>query len=344
MITYLKERLFSKKSSASNLEKQESSVKMGSYSTMESKLVNIGTHSLCLYSIGPSPTPDVKKPAVLLMSGLACSNLGWAAVIRLLSPYVHIYSYDRSGYGSSEPSPLPPSAENIALELDLLVQNAGIKQPLILVGHSWGGITAPEYILRAGISRVAGLVLVDTNQERTLEVTDWRDSNIEALSKDIDYYTALGIRKEHKLTAEEFSLLMDELVKPHHIQAADRERIEYPPSLPKLAEKNIMKMNPPLLGDRPLCVIIGRSGRDYQRLYDAGVERGNGTEEQRRRMRELIETWSEKEEALQREQLVYSTNSKVLIAEESGHRIELTQPEVIAEAVKWCLEEYTRDH
>src|SRR5262245_33304120 len=104
---------------------------------MESKLVNIGTHSLCLYSIGPSRNPDAAKPAVLLMSGLACSNLGWAAVIRLLSPFVHVYSYDRSGYGSSEPTPLPPSAENIALELDLLIQNAGITQPLILVGHSW---------------------------------------------------------------------------------------------------------------------------------------------------------------------------------------------------------------
>lgn len=309
---------------------------------MESKLVNIGTHSLCLYSIGPSPVPDIEKPAVLLMSGLACSNLGWAGVIRLLSPFVHIYSYDRSGYGLSEVSPLPPTAENIALELDLLIQKAGIKQPLILIGHSWGGITAPEFILRAGISRVAGLVLVDTNQERTLEVTDWRDPNIEALSQDVDYYTALGIRQEHRLTTEEFSLLMDELVKPHHILAADRERIEYPPSLPTLAKKKIMKMSPPLLGDRPLCVIIGRSGRDYQRLYDAGIERGNGTEEQRRRMRELIETWSEKEEALQREQLVYSTNSTVMIAEESGHRIELTQPEIIADAAKWCLQEYMR--
>ena len=312
------------------------------YSTMKSNFVNIGTHSLCLYSIGPSPQPDVRKPAVLLMSGLACSNLGWAAVIRLLSPLVHIYSYDRSGYGSSDTTPLPPSAENIALEMDLLIKNAGIKQPLILVGHSWGGITAPEYILRAGISQLAGLVLVDTNQERTLEVTDWRDSNIEAVSQDLDYYTALGIRKEHKLTADEFSVLMDELIKPHHIAAADRERIEYPPSLPTLAKKNIMKMDPPLLGDRPLCVVIGRSGRDYQRLYDAGIARGNGTQEQRRRMRELIATWSANEEALQREQLIYSTNSKVMIAAESGHRIELTQPEVIADAVKWCMNEFTR--
>lgn len=70
------------------------------------------------------------------------------------------------------------------------------------------------------------------------------------------------------------------------------------------------------------------------------MAKGNGTDEQRSRMRELIETWTEKEEMLQREQLVYSTNSTVMIAEESGHRIELTQPDVIADAVKWCLKEY----
>ena len=116
---------------------------------MESRMIDIGTHSLCLYSIGPSPDLGSRQPAVLLMSGLACSNLGWAAVIRLLSSHIHVYSYDRSGYGSSEPSPLDPSAENIALELDLLIKKAGIRRPLILVGHSWGGITAPEYILRA---------------------------------------------------------------------------------------------------------------------------------------------------------------------------------------------------
>ncbi|RMZ69983.1 alpha beta hydrolase [Pyrenophora seminiperda CCB06] len=312
---------------------------------MESSLVNIGTHSLCLYSIGPStssPDSSLDTPAVLLTSGLSCSNLGWAAVIRLLSPHVRIYSYDRSGYGSSESSPLAPSAENIALELDLLVQKAGIKQPLVLVGHSWGGIIAPEYILRTGIERIAGLVLVDTNQPRTLEVTDWRDENILVVSEGIDYYTALGIRKEHKLTTDEFSLLMDELVKPHHITAGDRERLEYPQSLPTLGAKDIMKMNPPLLKDRPLCVVIGRAGKDYQGLYDAGVERGNGTEGQRRKMRELIETWSEKEEALQREQLVYSTNSTVMVAEQSGHRVELTQPEVVVDAVLWCLQEFTK--
>jgi len=310
---------------------------------VSSTLVNIGTHSLCLYSTGPTPTPNSKTPAALLISGLACSNLGWSAVTRLLSPFVQVYSYDRSGYGSSEPSPLPPTAENIAKELDLLIQNAGVKQPLILVAHSWGGILAPEFIVRTGNgSHIAGLVLVDTNQERTLHVNEWRDPNLEALSQGLEVYGVLGIRKEHKLTGKEWAALMDDLVTPKHLLQSDKERIEYGPSFETIIEKNIMKMTPPLLGDKPVCVIIGRSGRDYKRLYEAGVERGNGTEEERRAVRELVRTWDENEESLQREQLSYSTNSKVMIAAESGHRIELTQPDVIADAVKWALEEYIR--
>ena len=101
-----------------------------------------------------------------------------------------------------------------------------------------------------------------------------------------------------------------------------------------------MKRTPPLLEDKPVCVIIGRSGRGYQRLYDVGVQRRNGTEEQRRPVRELVRTWDENEDSLQRVQLGYSTNSKVVIAAESGHRIELTQPDVIADAMKRAKEEY----
>ena len=189
---------------------------------------------------------------------------------------------------------------------------------MILVAHSWGGIPAPEFILRTGNSHVAALVLVDTNQGRTLDVTDWRDPNLEAMSQDLEYSGVLGIRKEHKLTSGEFSPLMHELATPKHILASDRERIEYPPSLPTLAMKNIININPPLLGGIPLCVVIGRSDRDYKRLYEAGVERGNGSEEQRRAMRALVKTWDEKEDALGREQLIYSTNSKVMIARKVG--------------------------
>jgi pimeloyl-ACP methyl ester carboxylesterase len=48
-----------------------------------------------------------------------------------------VCSYDRAGYGSSEPGPKPRTAERIAGELELLLRNARINGPIILC-HSAG--------------------------------------------------------------------------------------------------------------------------------------------------------------------------------------------------------------
>jgi pimeloyl-ACP methyl ester carboxylesterase len=43
---------------------------------------------------------------------------------------------------------------------------------------------------------------------------------------------------------------------------------------------------------------------------------------------------------LQLEQLSLSSNSRSVIAEKSGHNVHLTQPEVIADATRWVLDEF----
>jgi pimeloyl-ACP methyl ester carboxylesterase len=63
---------------------------------------------------------------------------GFAAVTRLLKPHVRSYSYDRSGFGGSDPSPSPPTATTIAKELSMLLENAAIAPPYIFIAHSWG--------------------------------------------------------------------------------------------------------------------------------------------------------------------------------------------------------------
>jgi pimeloyl-ACP methyl ester carboxylesterase len=305
-----------------------------------STLVSIGTHSLCLYSSGPSLTNST-SPAVLLISGLASSNLGWSAVTRLLSPSIRTYSYDRSGYGSSETSPLPPTAENIAAELYLLLQNAKVESPLILVAHSWGGVIVREFILQAENGpQIVGLVLVDANQERTLEVLDWRDANLRAVGKDLDLYEVTGIRSEHKLTKDEWEAFLKDEATSKHLLQAENEEFEYGPSFNVLVKKSLWQRNPPLLGDKPVCVIMARSSRDFERIYNAGVERGNGTEEERRASREYLRTWDEKHEGLQRGHLSLSSNGRFVVAGESGHHVQLTEPDVVADAVKWVLREF----
>lgn len=300
--------------------------------------VNIGTHSLALYTHGPEPRSS-KDPVVLFVSGVGCSRHNWAAVTRLLPPSLCSYTYDRSGYGNSELSPLAPTAENIALELSRLIEKAPISNPLIIVGHSWAGVIVNEFVVLTGNGpHIAGLVLVDANHETALQVLDPNDANLGALRPGVDAYSAFGIEAEHKLTQEEWDAYMsDEATEKHRLQE-EKEDNEYAPSFDTLRKKELAKRQP-VLGDKPVYVIAGSRSRDWSGLYKAGVEKGNGTEEQRSYAREFIRTADEKHAGLMKEHLKSSTKSKLVFARESGHFIQLTQPDIVVDGVKWVLNE-----
>ena len=301
-------------------------------------LVDIGTHFLALYTHGPEPSSS-KDPVVLFVSGVACSSLNWAAVVRLLPPSLRSYNYDRSGYRKSELSPLAPTAENIALELSLLTKKAPISNPLIIVGHSWAGVIINEFIAHTGYGpHIAGLVLVDANCETQLQVLNVNDPDLQIISEGLDAYSAKGISAEHKMTREEWeSLMSDEATEKYNLMA-QREEEQYTPSFETLQKKGLSKRQP-LLRNSPVCVIGGMRSRDWIGLYKAGLEKGNGTEEQRRNVRELIRTADEKSESLMKEHLRFSTKNKLVFAHESGHFVQLTQPEMVVDGVKWVLDE-----
>ena len=73
-------------------------------------------------------------------------------------------SYDHAGYWGSEPGPKPRNAAQVTSELRLLLQNAGVAPPYILVGFSFGGPYVRVFADRYS-EDVAGLVLVDPSQE-----------------------------------------------------------------------------------------------------------------------------------------------------------------------------------
>ncbi|KAI9745175.1 MAG: hypothetical protein M1818_001453 [Claussenomyces sp. TS43310] len=301
-------------------------------------LVNIGTHSLALYTHGPEPSSS-EDPVILFVSGVASSSLVWAAVIRLLPRSLRSYTYDRSGYGSSELSPLAPTAENLALELSCLIEKAPISNPLIIVGHSWAGVLVNEFVVhpRNG-PHIAGLVLVDANHETALQVLNPNNTNLQAISIGVEAYSAWGITAEHKFTQKEWdAFVSDEATEKHKLQA-EKEDNEYAPSFETLRKKELENRQP-LLEDKPVYIIGGFRSRDWSRLYKAGVEKGNGTEEQRSYAREMIRTADEKHMGLMKEHLKLSTKGKLVFAHESGHFVQLTQPGIVVDGVKWVLDQ-----
>jgi pimeloyl-ACP methyl ester carboxylesterase len=301
-------------------------------------LVNIGTHFLALYTHGPAPS-NSNEPVVLFVSGIASSSLVWSGVTRLLTSSVRSYTYDRSGFGVSEQSPLAPTAENIALELSQLINSAPIKNPLVLVGHSWAGILVREFLALTGNGpHIAGIVFVDANQERSLQVLNVLDPNLEAVFAGAEYLVDQGITAEHKLTHEEWdAFVSDEATQKFKLQSS-REEKEYEASFSMLRRKELGRGGT-LLGDKPVFVIGSLRSRDWGRLYEAGVARGNGTEEQRKCVREIIETADQKSEGLMQGHLKLSKKGKLVSATESGHFVQLTQPEVVVDGVKWVLNE-----
>lgn len=100
------------------------------------------------------------SPTVVFEAGIAATNLNWRHLQETVSRFAATASYDRGGLGWSSPCHTPRTPSNIAVELHQLLQNAGIKPPYVLVGHSFGGLVVRRFALLYP-EEVSSLVLVD---------------------------------------------------------------------------------------------------------------------------------------------------------------------------------------
>lgn len=101
-------------------------------------------------------------PTLILEAGLGDDWLQWRRVQPALSQISRVCSYDRAGYGGSDPQPGPRDSIHIADELHGLLQQAGISGPIVLMGHSAGGLHIREYASRYP-DGIVGLVFVDAS-------------------------------------------------------------------------------------------------------------------------------------------------------------------------------------
>jgi pimeloyl-ACP methyl ester carboxylesterase len=102
------------------------------------------------------------SPAIVLDSALGDSGLDWSAVQPELARTTRVCSYDRAGFGWSDALPRPRDADHIASELHGLLAAAKIDGPIVLMGHSLGGIYIRDYATRYPAD-AAGLVFVDAS-------------------------------------------------------------------------------------------------------------------------------------------------------------------------------------
>jgi pimeloyl-ACP methyl ester carboxylesterase len=100
------------------------------------------------------------SPVVVLEAGIAASSISWALVWEKIAGFTTVVTYDRAGFGWSDLPPRPSTALDSARDLELLLDKAEIRGPLLLAGHSYGGLIV-RIFQQEFPGRVAGLVLVD---------------------------------------------------------------------------------------------------------------------------------------------------------------------------------------
>jgi pimeloyl-ACP methyl ester carboxylesterase len=131
-------------------------------------LVDVGGHSLEAVVAGEG------VPAVVFEAGM----IGGIDRLRDLQDAVAeqtlTVAYERAGLGGSEPGPEPRSASQIAQELSQLLRELDITGPIVVVGHSAGGLFARVFAYQFP-DRIAGLVLVDPATEDAYE--NWRTTD-----------------------------------------------------------------------------------------------------------------------------------------------------------------------
>jgi alpha/beta hydrolase fold len=302
-------------------------------------LVSIGTHKLALDVSGPDRVAG--QPVVVIMHGLTGTMSEWPAARRLISSITRVIDYDRSGLGLSEEGPDPPTALTASKELSLLLEAAKIEPPYITLAHSWGAILSLEF-MNSRPQDISAMVFSDGTAPGFWSVLPMFPMvpGMKAVMEGVDYKEATGLKAETKLSSEEWETYQKfEKENEKSKRQGGKEFAVMPETFVEVEKKELLNQTPPKLGSRPVCVIKGNHPtRDIKRVYEKGVARGNGTEAERKEARDVMDRWIEKERGFHESFLTLSNKNHWIDAVQSGHWVHHTEPELIAEGVRWVLE------
>lgn len=125
------------------------------------KLIDVGGWKLHLNCTG---TRGAQAPLVLLEPGIGAFSVEWSLVQPEIAKTTRVCSYDRAGDGWSDMGPHPRTFKQIVYELHTLLDRAGERPPYVMVGQSYGGWLVRTY-RTSYPSEVAGIVLVDAGED-----------------------------------------------------------------------------------------------------------------------------------------------------------------------------------
>jgi pimeloyl-ACP methyl ester carboxylesterase len=139
-------------------------------------MVDLGGRKLHVYCTGAG------SPTVVLEAGAAAFAIDWTLVQQPLARTHRVCSYDRAGYGWSDPGGVIDDGERVTDDLHRALALAGEHPPYVMVGASMGGLFVRLYQHRYPAD-VVGMVLVDpTHEDGLMTVIDGVPTPIATLS------------------------------------------------------------------------------------------------------------------------------------------------------------------
>lgn len=135
-------------------------------------------------TLSPPPVPLTaafgRGPAIVLVHGLGSRAAHWLPTARILARRHRVVLVDLPARGGSA-MPEPFSLARATLALDVALARAS-REPVVLVGHSLGGLVAAAEA-RAHPGRVRALVLIETALRPRVEKAE-RRAALDALERD----------------------------------------------------------------------------------------------------------------------------------------------------------------
>ena len=280
------------------------------------QLVDVGGYKLHINCVGEG------SPTVILAAGLVDFSLTWTYVQPEVAKTTRVCSYDRAGLGWSELSPHPRTASNQAEELHTLLVTANVQGPYVLVGHSLGGMLMRVYA-QDYPEEVVGMVLVDSLHEDQ-PIRFGPELTKKILQLQIDQFRMLAVLSSTGLTAlaprfipnpgipeDSYAQYQAVLAKYTFYEATIAEMTALEETSAEV--RNLQETG---FGNLPLIVLSRGDSNSTSLLTEAENQK-------------MWEVWQEMQSKL----VPLSSDGKQIIAERSGHNIQLDQPDLVINAI-----------
>jgi pimeloyl-ACP methyl ester carboxylesterase len=279
------------------------------------------------------------KTTLVIESALGAPSAEWWQLQDRFAQFARVLTFDRPGYGWSAPSLKPRTSKQAAGELQQLLNALDLHGPIVLIGHSFGGLIV-DHFARLYPDRISAAILLDPASPRDADAHQLLSPEIyqgsgfdkTAGMKLAATLSTLGLLRYLKpmmlksppfyyytnMSPEHIEVIWQHLLNPHLAKTA----------LEEYRQMHVPENNTPLLNANgfppiPLKVIY----HTPQIIVDEIVKYGGLSTEQAWQAEKV---W----ESLIREYLTLSPRSEWIATTHASHFIHTAEPQLVLNAVQ----------